>query len=100
MLLSVAVVRGGHSEAITDPLFWSLFSHLGLLSVFSYLPLQVYLHIFIHVCTVFIMSSFSVARVSHDDKVKLSRDGRRSVTGCIQGNGDGGSSGRGAAAVD
>ena len=52
------------------------------------------------VCIWYAFASFSFARGSHEDEAKLCRDRRRSVTGSLQGNGDGGSSGRGAAAVD
>ena len=46
------------------------------------------------------LASFSVARVSHDDEAKASRVCSRSVTGGIQGNGEGGGSGRRETTVD
>ena len=47
-----------------------------------------------------LLATFSVARVSHDDEAELNRVGRRSVTGGMQGNGDGGASGHRETAVD
>ena len=48
----------------------------------------------------FFLASFSVARVSHVYEAKLNRVRRRSVAGGIQGNGEGGGSGRRESVVD
>ena len=74
----------------------SLFSLLAFASVF---PTKFFFICFSYVEICYSFASFSVARVSHDDGAKLSKERRISVVGGIQGNGEGGS-GRRETAVD
>ena len=78
-----------HSNAHRQPLPRSC-APLHLSGGVSHKPLYIY----------YLFVSFSVGRVSHDDEAKLNRVRRRSVTGGIQGNGEGKGSGRRETAVD
>ena len=67
---------------------------VGFISCVCFVSFRTYpisfLHLFSYVQDYYLIASFSVARVSHNDGVKLKRVHRRSVTGGIQGNGKGG----------
>ena len=95
----VATPTGGHDNDATPARFYLMLSIFSLLAFASVFPNKFFFICFSYVEICYSFASFSVARVSHDDGAKLSKERRISVVGGIQGNGEGGS-GRRETAVD